>query len=212
MDIFFSIYTFVLFFAMTPGILLKVPFKRSKMIVGLVHGFLFSIIFYISTFILQNKLIEGITLNLSDEDKENYQKFFLNVPDANAANRVALFSFWNNLYILYKNKYPDNDVIKKIIKVLKDGNDEGAMHFRNIITEGEAFKIEELIMKKDALPKSNDDVNYDYIVEIKGELNYTIDQINKKMEINDGGALSNLEIDKQNDFLQSSFPELKFNM
>jgi hypothetical protein len=41
-----SVYIFVLFFILTPGILLRLPPKGSKMTVALVHGAVFAFIYH----------------------------------------------------------------------------------------------------------------------------------------------------------------------
>ena len=41
MNIFFSIYTLIAFFVLTPGIFIRVPSKGSNAIVALVHGLIF---------------------------------------------------------------------------------------------------------------------------------------------------------------------------
>ena len=46
MYILMSVYIFVLFFILTPGILLRLPPKGSKMTVALVHGGVFALIYH----------------------------------------------------------------------------------------------------------------------------------------------------------------------
>ena len=46
MRAFMSLYVFLLFFILTPGILLSLPPKGSKTTVALVHAGVFAIVFY----------------------------------------------------------------------------------------------------------------------------------------------------------------------
>jgi hypothetical protein len=48
MNVVFSVFVFVLFFVLTPGVLLRLPSKGSKTTVTLVHGLIFSIILAVS--------------------------------------------------------------------------------------------------------------------------------------------------------------------
>lgn len=48
MNIVFSVFVFVLFFVLTPGVLLRLPSKGSKTMVALVHGLIFAIILAVS--------------------------------------------------------------------------------------------------------------------------------------------------------------------
>lgn len=41
-----TLYTVVLFFLLTPGILVHYPNRGSKLVVALTHGVLFAVIFY----------------------------------------------------------------------------------------------------------------------------------------------------------------------
>jgi hypothetical protein len=62
MNVLFSIYVLVLFFILTPGILLRIPKKGSKVIVALVHGLIFAAILSISghyVWKFRNSLFEG---------------------------------------------------------------------------------------------------------------------------------------------------------
>ena len=43
-----SLYMFFLFFILTPGILLKLPPTGSKITVALVHGAVFTLVFYLT--------------------------------------------------------------------------------------------------------------------------------------------------------------------
>ena len=46
MEILMSLYVFLLFFILTPGILLTLPAKSSKTTVALVHGVVFATVFH----------------------------------------------------------------------------------------------------------------------------------------------------------------------
>jgi hypothetical protein len=46
MFIFMIIYTFILFFILTPGVLLTIPPKSSKTVVALVHATVFALIYH----------------------------------------------------------------------------------------------------------------------------------------------------------------------
>jgi hypothetical protein len=48
MNVVFSVFVFVLFFVLTPGVLLRLPSTGSKTPVALVHGLIFSIILAVS--------------------------------------------------------------------------------------------------------------------------------------------------------------------
>lgn len=48
MNVVFSVFVFVLFFVLTPGVLLRLPSKGSKTTVTLVHGLIFAIILAVS--------------------------------------------------------------------------------------------------------------------------------------------------------------------
>ena len=48
MNVVFSVFVFVLFFVLTPGVLLRLPSKGSKTMVALVHGLIFAIILAVS--------------------------------------------------------------------------------------------------------------------------------------------------------------------
>lgn len=58
------IYVFVLFFILTPGVLVTLPPKSSKMVVAAVHGLLFTLILAFTYQIvarLSSNLFEGYT-------------------------------------------------------------------------------------------------------------------------------------------------------
>lgn len=215
MNIYCSIFIFILFFLLTPGIIFRFPAKGSKITVGIVHGFLFSFIIYSLSYVFYKlfnaKIVEGNNANVSDQVKENYQKFFANVTDAIPMKVNAFYNFWEKLFDLYKNKYPNNKIIKQCIANTQSGLDRGAVYFRNIVCDEEVFRIEEIIMNRDTLSESKNGSNFDYIKEIKPELQYAIDKINEKMEIHGSGPLSNLDFNGRDKFLNSIFPELNMN-
>jgi hypothetical protein len=64
MNIVFSVFVFVLFFILTPGVLLRLPSKGSKTTVALVHGLIFAIILAVSGHFFWksgNSVFEGAT-------------------------------------------------------------------------------------------------------------------------------------------------------
>lgn len=46
MGLFVALYVFVLFFLLTPGILVSLPPKGSKLVVAAVHSLVFAVIYY----------------------------------------------------------------------------------------------------------------------------------------------------------------------
>lgn len=46
MDLFVTLYVFILFFVLTPGVLLSLPPGGSKMMVAVVHALVFAIVYY----------------------------------------------------------------------------------------------------------------------------------------------------------------------
>jgi hypothetical protein len=54
-----TVYAAILFFVLTPGILLSLPPKGSKMIVALTHGVVFALIFHFT-----HKMVWRATANL----------------------------------------------------------------------------------------------------------------------------------------------------
>ena len=70
MNILFTVYVFILFFVLTPGILITLPRKSSKMIVSLVHGLIFASILTLSghyVWKLSNSIFEGAQPKTPDE-------------------------------------------------------------------------------------------------------------------------------------------------
>jgi len=62
MNILFTVYVFALFFVLTPGVLITLPRKGSKIIVALVHGLIFSTILAMSghyVWKFSNSIFEG---------------------------------------------------------------------------------------------------------------------------------------------------------
>lgn len=69
MNILFTVYVFVLFFVLTPGVLLRLPPKGSKVIVALVHGLVFAAILAVSGYYLykfSNRVFEGLVTEKND--------------------------------------------------------------------------------------------------------------------------------------------------
>jgi hypothetical protein len=54
MNIFMALYAFVLFFLLTPGILLSLPPKGSKMVVALTHAAVFAIVWQLTAKMVWN--------------------------------------------------------------------------------------------------------------------------------------------------------------
>ena len=73
MNVVFSIFVFVLFFVLTPGVLLRLPLKGSKTIVTVVHGLIFAVLLSVSGHLFwkyKKNLFEGATYEgLSDNAK-----------------------------------------------------------------------------------------------------------------------------------------------
>lgn len=55
-SIFMSLFIFVLFFLLTPGILLTIPPKGSKITVALVHAFVFTLVLHFTHKIVWNMI------------------------------------------------------------------------------------------------------------------------------------------------------------
>ena len=63
MEIVMFVYAFLLFFVLTPGILLSLPPKGSKIVVALTHAFVFALVFHFTYKIVKHsskKLFEGM--------------------------------------------------------------------------------------------------------------------------------------------------------
>jgi hypothetical protein len=63
MGIVMFVYAFLLFFVLTPGILLSLPPKGSKMVVALTHAFVFALVWYFTSKIVWRStkgLFEGM--------------------------------------------------------------------------------------------------------------------------------------------------------
>lgn len=63
MEIVMFVYAFLLFFVLTPGILLSLPPKGSKMVVALTHAFVFALVWYFTCKIVMRSgrgLFEGM--------------------------------------------------------------------------------------------------------------------------------------------------------
>ena len=54
MNMYMSLYLVFLFVVLTPGILLTIPSKGSKLVVAVVHGLVFALVYYLTKdFVLQ---------------------------------------------------------------------------------------------------------------------------------------------------------------
>lgn len=49
MNIFMALYAFILFFVLTPGIVLSLPPKGSKTVVALTHALVFAVVWYLTS-------------------------------------------------------------------------------------------------------------------------------------------------------------------
>lgn len=49
MNIFMALYAFVLFFLLTPGILLSLPPRGSKIVVALTHALVFAVVWHFTS-------------------------------------------------------------------------------------------------------------------------------------------------------------------
>ena len=56
LHIFMLLFIFVLFFLLTPGILLTIPPKGSKVVVALVHALVFTLIFHFTHKLVSNMI------------------------------------------------------------------------------------------------------------------------------------------------------------
>lgn len=65
MSLFVALYVFALFFLLTPGILVSLPPKGSKMVVAAVHALVFAVIFY-----LTSKFVWRLGMRFSREGME----------------------------------------------------------------------------------------------------------------------------------------------
>ena len=67
MKLLFLIYVICLFVIFTPGIFFTL-YKKNKVVSLIVHGLLFAFVFYLSSLLLNKKIVEGntYTLNISD--------------------------------------------------------------------------------------------------------------------------------------------------
>lgn len=54
MNIFMALYAFVLFFLLTPGILLSLPPGGSKMMVALTHAVVFALVWHLTSMMVWN--------------------------------------------------------------------------------------------------------------------------------------------------------------
>lgn len=54
MNIFMALYAFVLFFLLTPGILLSLPPQGSKMVVALTHAVVFALVWQLTAKMVWN--------------------------------------------------------------------------------------------------------------------------------------------------------------
>lgn len=64
MEIVMFVYAFLLFFVLTPGILLSLPPKGSKIVVALTHAFVFALVFHFTYKIVKHSskgLFEGMS-------------------------------------------------------------------------------------------------------------------------------------------------------
>jgi hypothetical protein len=74
MSIAIFIYAFLLFFVLTPGILISLPPKRSKIIVALTHAFIFALVWNFTHKLVWSAtagLFEGLKSMVEDDDKKS---------------------------------------------------------------------------------------------------------------------------------------------
>ena len=65
MNVAMFVYAFILFFVLTPGILLSLPPKGSKVVVALTHAFVFALVWHFTHKIVwkaSSKMFEGMTM------------------------------------------------------------------------------------------------------------------------------------------------------
>ena len=68
MNVVMFVYAFLLFFVLTPGILLSLPPKGSKMIVALTHAFVFALVWHFTNKLVWRStqgLFEGMSMSMS---------------------------------------------------------------------------------------------------------------------------------------------------
>jgi hypothetical protein len=68
MSIALFVYAFLLFFVLTPGILLSLPPKGSKIVVALTHAFVFALVWHFTHKIVWRST-QGLFEGMSDEKK-----------------------------------------------------------------------------------------------------------------------------------------------
>jgi hypothetical protein len=64
MNVAMFVYAFLLFFVLTPGILLSLPPKGSKVVVALTHAFVFALVWHFTNKMVwkaTSKMFEGMT-------------------------------------------------------------------------------------------------------------------------------------------------------
>jgi hypothetical protein len=78
MKVFLVLYTVLLFFLLTPGILVTLPSKKNKTLIALTHAILFGIIYHFT-----HKLVSSI------EGLEGKDKLLGKDPSANTMGGIA---------------------------------------------------------------------------------------------------------------------------
>ena len=74
MNVITAIYVAALFYVLSPGVIMKSPFKFSKMVVLLIHALIFSVIFMFTIDYVQDfgfSMTEGM---VPDKDKEEEEQ------------------------------------------------------------------------------------------------------------------------------------------
>jgi hypothetical protein len=73
MNVITAIYVAALFYVLSPGVIMKSPFKFSKMVVLLIHALIFSVIFMFTIDYVQDfgfNMTEGMVPDKEKEEEE----------------------------------------------------------------------------------------------------------------------------------------------
>ena len=91
-----SLFIVLLFVLLTPGILLRLPAKGSKLTVALVHGIVFALVFHFFHKVVGQMtpppIYEGLT------DREKFQKEQANIRKADAKTNTILAAQGTTLF------------------------------------------------------------------------------------------------------------------
>jgi hypothetical protein len=73
-NLYMAVYVVLLFVALTPGILLSLPPKGSKMVVAITHAVVFAVVYSMTqkAVLRMSQVMQGFQ-NLPDEEEEEYE-------------------------------------------------------------------------------------------------------------------------------------------